>query len=151
MPLLPETLAKASRVCATKNSQPALTLPSQCCSVSGGQSLKADHEGSRPHGGSRLGLGEFLDREPWARVVSGQTPRQTRLIGWFEPAPCEVSTWRGRPRLEVIGGGGAGGGGAAGSCAACSQAAQQGLRVQPGNGLGSLERLHGGGRGLDGF
>src|SRR6266853_1987208 len=34
---------------------------------------------------------------------------------------------------------------------ACAQAAQGGLRVRPGNGFRSLERLRGGGRGLDGL
>jgi len=61
------------------------------------------------------------------------------------------STWRGRPRLAVRGGGGAGGGRAAGSCAACAQAAQQGWRVRPGTGWGALQRWPGGGRGWDGF
>jgi len=85
---------------------------------------------------------------PLAQRLSQPTqPREAQLA--LGQQCCEVSTWRGRPRREVIGGG-AEGSGAAGPWAACSQVAQGGLRVRLGNGFGSLERWRGS-RGLDGL
>ena len=62
----------------------------------------------------------------------------------------EVSTWRGRPRVGPRRGGGQPGGWGPGSWA-CSQAAHGGVRVRPGNGFGSLERLRGGRMGSTGL
>ena len=63
----------------------------------------------------------------------------------------EVSTWRLRPRVEVIRGGGAAGTVTRGAGGACSHAAQRGLWGRPANDFGSLERGRRGRRGSAGL
>jgi hypothetical protein len=63
---------------------------------------------------------------------------------------CEVSTWRGRPRVGTRRGGGQPGGWSAYAWA-CSQTAQGDLWVRSGKGFGSLERLRAGKMGLAGW
>jgi hypothetical protein len=53
-----------------------------------------------------------------------------------------VATCRRRPRVEAISGGGPDEAWATWTWAACSQVAQRGLMVRPGNGGGSAERLY---------
>src|SRR6266446_8570257 len=85
---------------------------------------------------------------PLALILPSPTQPRYAQSGWGQKCD-DVSTWRGRPRVGTMRGGGA-----AGACGrgagACAQASQCGLRVRPGNGCGSLERWRGGGRGLDG-
>src|SRR2546430_6313188 len=86
---------------------------------------------------------------PLALRLPSPTQPQEAQVGCGQKCP-EVSTWRGRPRVETLRGGGQPGGW--GSCSwACSQEAQGGLRVRPGNGFGSVERLGGGMLGLAGL
>src|SRR4029434_1965672 len=64
---------------------------------------------------------------------------------------CPVSTWRLRPRVEVIRGGGAAGAMTGGAGGACSHATHWGLWVRPTNAFGSLERGRRGRRGSAGL
>src|SRR5215510_6056811 len=77
-------------------------------------------------------------------------PTQPRYVqSGFGQKWVEVSTWRRRPRVGMMRGGGA-----EGACGrrplACSQASQCGLRVRPAKGFGSRLRLCRGGVGEGG-
>ena len=84
-----------------------------------------------------------------ALILPSPTQPRESQVAWGQKCH-DVSTWHGRPCVGTIRGSGQPSGW--GLCSwACSQAAQGGVRVRPGNGFESLERLRGGGRGLDGL
>src|SRR6266849_11021748 len=76
---------------------------------------------------------------PLARRLPQPTQPREAQCGWGQKCD-DVSTWRGRPRVGTMRGGGQPGGW--GTCSwACSQASQCGLVVRPAKGVGSRGRF----------
>src|SRR5712691_9753120 len=87
---------------------------------------------------------------PWARRFPQATQPRYAQSGFGQKC-VEVSTWRFRPRVEVIRGGGVAGAVTVGADSACSHATHWGVWVRPANDFGSLERVRRGRMGSAGL